>query len=250
MFYTDLREYPFCDDILPTPVFTEGLDRWQLHLHCEGSGEGSCHLRRYSKVCRLHHVGAHCRGGRCGGESPGRVSDEKQPSDELMRPKVIQIFFCVVVRLPLMRTPLQPLGNDIFEYLWNLVRFCWNLMEFSRAEMHFRSRLIHNICMSILSMPGTTVVLYYCGYESSKHSTFLSTTTGNFWCSIFFSFFSNKLAWPFDSQGFCFWSWSQICLPLLRWAWSLARGRWTKCSEICWMLTVCFGCMKRDFPLR
>lgn len=61
------------DDILPILVFTEGLDRWQLHLHCEGSGEGSCHLCRYSKVCCLHHVGAHCGGGRCG-VSPGRVS--------------------------------------------------------------------------------------------------------------------------------------------------------------------------------
>lgn len=52
--------------------------------------------------------------------------------------------------------------------------------------------------MSILSMPGTTVVLYYCGYESSEHSSSLSTTRGIFWCSVFFfSFFSNKLA--------CFW---------------------------------------------
>lgn len=45
------------------------------------------------------------------------IDREKQPNDEAMRPKVIQIFFCVVVRLPLMRTPLQPLGKDIFEYL-------------------------------------------------------------------------------------------------------------------------------------
>lgn len=48
------------------------------------------------------------------------IDCEKQPNDEAVRPKVIQIFFCVVVRLPLMRTPLQPLGKDIFEYLWNL----------------------------------------------------------------------------------------------------------------------------------
>ena len=245
MFYNDLPEYPFCDDILPILVFTEGLDRWQLHLHCEGSGEGSCHLRRYSKVCCLHHVGAHCGGGRCG-ISPGRVSIVR--NSRMMKQcgqrwsKSSSAWLSACPWWELLCSPLAKISLNIFEIYLDFDGSWWNSQELrctSEAGLYITSVCQFCRCLEpqlssiIVDMNPPNTPLPYQQQEAF------------FGAPFFFSFFSNKLA--------CFWFPRILFLilvtdlppsialgmepgertQLLRH--DLFFGWWTKCSQICWM---------------
>ena len=94
-----------------------------------------------------------------------------------------------------------------------------NLKDALKKQVSYTS----SVCRIIFSR--TTVVLYDCGIWILQSLHFAINNSRYLFGAPFFFFRFSQTNWPaFDSQGFCFWFWSQICLLPLRWVWSLVRG--------------------------